>query len=172
MRVTDRGTTLVVQDTPGCVWVFAAGFVVAGTMVVLMFVASNRSDVPWWGKLVAVLLGAAFASVGVIAIRRSPTTRAEFDAASGTVRVRTRAPFGRVRVEEASLADIGIVQVLASRDADGAEQYVLRLLRRDGREIPLHAQASYSKRSIERAAKRIREYLGIAATSHQPPAIS
>lgn len=161
MRVTDRGTTLVVEDTPGCLWMFGTWFVVAGLIVLLMpFIASNRNEMPLWGKLLALLMGAISAAVGVVAIRRSPTTRAEFDAAADCVRVRIRAPFGRVRVEEASLADIGVVQVLPSRDGDGAEQYSVRLLLRDGRDIPLHAQASYHKGSAERAAHRIREYLG------------
>ena len=161
MRVTDRGTTLVVEDTPGCLWIFGAWFVVGGVIALLMpFVASNRDVVPGWGKVLAVLLGAVSAVVGVVAIRRSPTTRAEFDAAGNRVRVRIRTPFGQTRIEEAPLADIGVVQVLPGRDGDGAEQYSLRLLLRDGREIPLHAQPSYAKQSIERDAARIREYLG------------
>ena len=162
MRVTDRGTTLVIQDTPGCLWIFGAWFVVGGGIALLMpFIATNRHEIPVWGKLLAVLMGGVSAAVGAVAIHRSPTTRAEFDAASDRVRVRIRAPLGRTRIEEASLADIGIVQVLPSRDSDGAEQYTLRLLLRDGREIPLHAQASYNKGSIERVAHRIREYLGV-----------
>ena len=122
MRVTDRGTTLVVEDTPGCLWIFGAWFIVGGVIALLMpFVASNRDVVPGWGKVLAVLLGAASAVVGVVAIRRSPTTRAEFDAAANRVRVHIRTPFGQTRIEEASLADIGVVQVLPSRDGDGAD---------------------------------------------------
>ena len=162
MRVTDRGTTLVVQDTPGCLWIFGAWFVTGGVIAFLMsFVATNRDEIPVWGRILAALMGVASVAVGAVAIHRSPTTRAEFDAASDRVRVRIRAPLGRPRLEEAALGDIGIVQVLPSRDSDGAEQYMLRLLLRDGREIPLHAQASYNKGSIERVAQRIREYLGL-----------
>jgi hypothetical protein len=134
----------------------------AGILVIaLPFVATNRADVPLWGRVVAVALGLAAVAVGWTAMRRSPSTHTELDAASGKGRVRSRAPFGPTQVEEFDLEDIGVVQVFPSRDAEGTQQYSVRLLLRDGREIPLHVQPSPNKRSIEGAATRIREYLGV-----------
>jgi len=164
MRVTDRGTSLVIQDTPGCLWLFGTWFVVGGVLAIaLPFVAGNRDDVPRWGKLAAVIMGLAAVVVGWTAMRRSPSTHTELNAASGKGRVRSRAPFGRTQVEEFDLRDIGIVQVLPSRDSEGTQQYSVRLLLSDGRDFPLHVQPSPNKRSIEGVATRIREYLGVRA---------
>jgi len=162
MRVTDRGTSLVIQDTPGCLWLFGAWFVAGGVIaIVLPFAAEKRADVPLWGKLAALIMGLAAVAVGWTAMRRSPSTHTELDAASGKGCVRSRPPFGRTRVDEFALEEIGVVQVLPSRDAEGTQQYSLRLLLRDTREIPLHVQPSPNKRSIEGVATRIREYLGL-----------
>ena len=162
MRVTDRGTSLVIQDTPGCLWLFGTWFVGGGLVAIaLPFVAGNRDDVPLWGKLAAFIMGLAAVAVGWTAMRRSPSTHTELDAASGKGRVRSRAPFGRTQVDEFDLEDIGVVQVLPSRDSEGTQQYSVRLLLNNGREIPLHVQPSPNKRSIEGVATRIREYLGV-----------
>lgn len=164
MRVTDRGTVLVIQDTPGCLWIFGMWFMAGGILALAMpFVAENRADVPLWGKLVALLLGGAAAATGWVTMRRSPTIHTELDAASGRVRVRTRAPFGGTHLDEFALDDIGVVQVFPSRDSEGSEQFALRLLLRDGRAVPLHTQPSPSKGTIEGVAQRIREYLGARA---------
>jgi hypothetical protein len=164
MRVTDRGTMLVIQDTPGCLWIFGMWFVAGGLVAIAMpFVAQNRGDVPLWGKLVSVLLGAAAVAAGWVTMRRSPTIHTEIDATSGRVRVRTRAPFGGTHLDEFALNDIGVVQVFPSRDSEGTEQFALRLLLRDGRAISLHTQPSPSRSAIEGVAKRIREYLGVRA---------
>jgi hypothetical protein len=161
MRVTDRGTMLVIEDTPGCLWIFGVWFIAGGILALAMpFVAENRADVPLWGKVVAILLGAAAAVTGWVTMRHSPTIRTELDAASGRVRVRTRAPFGGTHVDDFAINDIGIVQVFPSRDSEGDEQFSLRLLLRDGRTVALHTHPSSSKSAIEGVAKRIREYLG------------
>lgn len=161
MRVTDHGTRLVIRDTPGCLWLFGAWFVAGGVIAAAMpFVAENRSDVPGWGRFLILLLGAAAAAVGWTTMRRSPTTHTELDAATGRVRVHTRAPFGRTRVDDFALTDIGVVQVLSSRDDEGTEHFSLRLLLRDGRAIPLHTQPSLAKGAVDRVAERIRDFLG------------
>lgn len=162
MRVTDRGTTLVIRDTPGCLWLFGGWFVAGGVIAVAMvFVAENRADVPGWGKLLILLMGATAAAVGWTTMRRSPITDTELDAATGRVRVHTRAPFGQTRVDDFEFTDIGVVQVLPSRDDEGGERFSLRLLLRDGRAIPLHTQPSPAKGAIERVAQRIRDFLGV-----------
>lgn len=161
MRVTDRGTTLVIRDTPGCLWLFGAWFAAGGLLILAIpFVAENRGEAPSWLKLLILLMGAAAAAVGWATMRRSPTTRTELDAASGRVRVHTRSPFRQAHIDDFALTDIGVVQVLPSRDSEGVEQYSLRLLLRDGRAIPLHTQPSPAKATVERVAQRIRDFLG------------
>ena len=164
MQVTDRGTMLVIQDTPGCLWIFGTWFIAGGAIALAMpFVAENRAEVPLWGRIAAFLLGAAAVAVGWVTIRRSPTTHTELDATNGQGRVRSRTPFSGTRLDEFALEDIGVVQVLPSRDSDGDEQFSLRLLLRDGRAIALHTLPSSSRGTIERVAERIREYLGARA---------
>lgn len=164
MRVTDRGTMLVIQDTPGCLWIFGTWFMAGGVIALAMpFVAVNRADVSLWAKILVFGIGTAAVAAGWYTIRKSPTTHTELDATSGRVHVRARVPFSGTRVDDFAFGDIGVVQVLPSRDSDGDEQFSLRLLLRDGRAIALHTQPSGSRGAVERVAERIREYLGIRA---------
>ena len=68
-------------------------------------------------------------------------------------------PFSATRVEEFALSDVGVLQVLPDRDSDGDTHYSLRLLLKDGREVPLHAQPAYGKEWVDARATRIRDYL-------------
>jgi len=160
MKVTERDGTLVVRDTPGCLWLFGAWFVAGGAIALPMpFIAVNRAEVPWWAKAVALGLGIATVSAGLFLIRMSPSTRTEIDRVAGRVRVAKRTPFGATRVEEFAVSDVGVLQVLPGNDSDGDTHYSLRLLLKDGREVPLHAQPAYGKDWVDARATRIRDYL-------------
>ncbi|HEX6054092.1 MAG TPA: hypothetical protein VFZ21_32705 [Gemmatimonadaceae bacterium] len=162
MRVTDRGTMLVIQDTPGCLWIFGTWFMAGGVVALAMpFVAVNRADVSFWVKLLVVGIGIVALGAGWYTIRTSPTTHTELDATSGRVRVRSRVPFSGTHIDDFAFGDIGVVQVLPSRDSDGDEQFSLRLLLRDGRAIALHTHPSGNRGTVEGVAARIREYLGL-----------
>lgn len=163
LRVTDRGDTLVVEDTPGCLWLFGAWFVGGGLIALAMpFVAVNRDAVPWWGRLLVVLIGIATMSAGAFVIRAHPTRRTEIDRRTGTVRVTKRQAFGRRSIEELPVSTIGVVQVFPSRDSDGDVHYALNLVLEDGRTIPLHSQPVYGKEWIDELATRVRQYVAIA----------
>ena len=160
MNITERDGTLVVRDTPGCLWLFGAWFVAGGAIALPMpFVAVNRAEVPWWAKAIAVGLGIATVSAGLLLIRAFPSTRTEIDSVAGRVRVAKRTPFSATRVEEFALSDVGVLQVLPESDSDGDTHYSLRLLLKDGREVPLHAQPAYGKEWVDARATRIRDYL-------------
>ncbi len=166
MRVTERGTRLVVQETPGCIWIFGSWFVAGGALAMAMpFIAVNRADIAAWGRLVSIGFGAGVAAAGLFTIHAAPAIRTEIDRATGSVRVRSRGPGRRTRVDDFTIRDIGVVQVLPARDSDGDEYYTLRLLLRDGRELALHAQPSYGKDAIERSAQQIRNYVGMRTHS-------
>ena len=161
MRISERGSTLVVRDTPGCVWVFGLWFIAGGAIALIMpFVAVNRDEVPGWAKLVAFLIGIAVVTAGGLVIRATPSTYTVIDSAAGRVRVTTRHFGGPARVEELALTDVALLQVLPGTDSDGDTNYSLRLLLKDGRAIPLHAQPAYGKDWIETRASRIRAFLG------------
>jgi hypothetical protein len=160
VRITERGTTLVVQDTPGCFWLFGLWFVAGGALALAMpFIAVNRDDVSGWAKALSIGIGVATVAAGLFVIRTSPSIRTEIDPARGRVRVTTRVAWRAPRTEEFALGDVGVLQVLPARDSDGDTYYTLRLLLADGRAIPLHRRSAYGKEWIEARAARIRQHL-------------
>src|SRR5688500_4355530 len=112
MNVTERDGTLVIRDSPGCLWLFGAWFVAGGAIALAMpFIAVNRAEVPWWAKAIAVGLGVATVSAGIFLIRAYPSTRTEIDRVARRVRVAKRTLFSATRVEEFALSDVGVLQV-------------------------------------------------------------
>ena len=154
---------MVARDRPGCLWLFGLWFVAGGVLATLMpFVAVNRSEVPWWGRLLAVVIGLTTLAGGLFTIRAHPETTAELDRGSGFGRVRTRGFARATTTATFPLADVRALEVTTERDSDGDPLYRTRLWLADSRALWLQANAVYGAESVQAQAARIRGFLGLA----------
>lgn len=97
MRIEERGNTLTVRATPGCMWIFGLWFVAGGVLAMAMtFLASNAHELEWWERLLAFAIGAACAAAGSFVILGMPAIHASSTARAAAQLSRRRgcAPAG------------------------------------------------------------------------------
>jgi hypothetical protein len=162
MRLHVSDKRLVVRDLPGCLWVFGLWFVAGGTLaIVLMFLASNAASMPWRDRAMTLGIGLACALAGLIVIRTAPMTVTTLDRATGQGTLERRG-LARHERTEFPIAAVWIADVAVTRDDEGSEVYQLRLHLCDARVLPLHARPYLTRSTAFEAARRIREFLGLA----------
>ena len=79
MRVTASDTSLVVSDSPGCLWLFGAVFVASGTFVLAraMF-SSDFERFKLWEEIAVLAIGIAHLAAGLWTVRTHAATRTVF----------------------------------------------------------------------------------------------
>jgi hypothetical protein len=87
MRVRSSPNELIIQETPGCFWLFGSLFCFVGGMFVYGSVGgfSNYDDASFWAIVLSFFMGAIAFAVGVWIIFQSPVTKVVFDRLSETV---------------------------------------------------------------------------------------
>ncbi|HKG94005.1 MAG TPA: hypothetical protein VKA84_19000 [Gemmatimonadaceae bacterium] len=161
MRITGDGDRLVIEDTPGCLWLFGFVFVVSGTVVLAMpWIAENWATLRAWERLVALGIGLAHFSAGVWMILRHSATRVELDRAGNAGTHEVRRPFARrSAVTRFPLDEVRAVDIARSKDSDGDPMFQLRLWLSGSRVLPLQAQPAHGEERARERAAEIRGFL-------------
>jgi len=163
MQIVERDELLTVRDRPGCLWLFGLWFVAGGVLALLMpFVAVNRSELPWWGRLLTIGMGLATLCAGLFTIRSHPETTTELDAGRSVGRVTTRGFARAASTDSFPLADARSLEVVTGRDGDGDPTFRLRLWLAGSRSVWLQANPAYGGGTAAwEAAERVRAFLAL-----------
>lgn len=161
MRITERGDSLVLDDTPGCLWLFGLLFVGSGSLALSTpFVAANRHAVGWRVNALAAVIGLVHLPAGLWWIRGHPATHTQFDRAAGTGRHRVRVPGARAAVvTEFRLADVRGLELWRGADSDGDPVFQLRLWLAGSQVLALHSHPVASGEWADARAEELRRFL-------------
>lgn len=88
MRVRRQSPNeLILQETPGCFWIFGSLFCLVGAVFVYGSLGgfSNYEDASFWALFLSFFLGAMALAVGFVIIFQTPVTKLVFDRLSETV---------------------------------------------------------------------------------------
>lgn len=87
MKIKYAESRLILQDAPGCLWIFGAFFAFVGAVFVYGSLGGfeNRSEVPRYAIYLAFLMGAMGVGVGIWQIYEHPLSRIYLDKQSRTI---------------------------------------------------------------------------------------
>jgi hypothetical protein len=87
MRVKQSPNELIIQETPGCFWIFGSLFCFVGGLFIYGSLGgfSNRDAVSRWAIILSFFMGAIACAVGVWIIFQSPVTKVVLDRLAETV---------------------------------------------------------------------------------------
>lgn len=162
MRVRERGSLVVVEDTPGCLWVFGLWFVAGGALALAMlWIATNRDELTRRQTMAVVGIGTALVLGGALVVGQHRATRTTFDRSTGDCTRTVRGFLRRGRRDHFRLTDTRALEIVRSRDNDGDPMALLRLWLSDSRSLDLQAQPVRGVEHVERVGARLAGLIGL-----------
>ena len=132
---------LLIEETPGCVWIFGLFFAVIGGVFVYGSLGgfSNRDEVPQYAIYLSFLMGAAGIAVGIWLIYLSPITKVVVNRQTNTV-VHTRRGLAGKQENIYSFQQIKQFCLIEEVDDDGDPIWSLGMELSDGETIVISAR--------------------------------
>ena len=162
MRLIERGTSIEVRDTPGCLWLLGAWFIAGGALAIAMpFIATNRDALGWGAKAVAIVIGLGVFAGGAYTLASTHWFRLRLDPLSRRAELERGGPFGRRETIPFSFADVRSVEVRPGRDSDGDPVFELRIWLRSGQFLVPHGQPLRGEEQARAQAERLRAALDV-----------
>ncbi|MGC2238087.1 MAG: hypothetical protein WA584_18140 [Pyrinomonadaceae bacterium] len=97
MKTKQTENELIIQETPGCLWLFSLLFLVVGGLFVYGSLGNftNHSTVPFWLLPITFLMGATGCAVGLRLIYHAPITKVVLNRDNKTIAHTTYGIAGR-----------------------------------------------------------------------------
>lgn len=148
MRVTQTIDEMILQETPGCLWLFGSFFILVSSVFVYGSLGgfTNYDKVPRWAIAASFFVGAIGISVGVWQIYRAPITIITINQRKKTVTHKRRGVFGS-KSDEYGFDQVKHFRVVEDVDNEGDKIWYLGLEFYGGKIIRVSSMPS---RSVER----------------------
>lgn len=157
MRVTKSPQRLVLEDSPGCFWLFGLFFVVLGRLGAYAAL-NDTGDRPGWQIGLALLLTLAAMAAGVWMIARSPGSRVVLDRRTRSMEITRRGMAGRSQ-EWYSWYEIDEPERIVTGDIDGDPVFPLAVRLRDGRIVRVTRLWLHDPEGLARNVAEMEQFL-------------
>ena len=162
MRLIERGTSIEVRDTPGCLWLLGVWFVAGGVLAMVMpFIATNRDALGWGAKAVVIAIGLGVLAGGVYTLASTPWIRLRLDPMSRRAVLERGGPFGGRETVPFAFADVRSIEARPGRDSDGDPVWELRIWLHSGQFLVPHGQPLRGEDHARAQAERLRAAFGV-----------
>jgi len=160
MRMTESPQRLVLQDAPGCFWLFGLFFIVAGGLALLASLGLSAQEVRLtaWQTILGVGMALLALATGVGFILRSPGSRVILDAQARTLTITRRGLLGR-QVEQYTWDEISAVERIVTGDIDGSPVYSLVLHLHNGQDARVTHLWLHDPDGLARNVTAIQQFL-------------
>lgn len=151
---------LILQDAPGCLWLFGAFFVFVGSIFVYGSLGgfTNYDRVPWWAIAFSFFMGAIAVGVGIWQIALHPSSKVIINPRTKIVFQRQRGLFKKAdrnfRFEE-----IRRFSVEQGEDGEGDPIWKLELILMSGETVELTSVWERNQEKCETVAAKANQFL-------------
>lgn len=160
MRAKQIDGKLILQDAPGCLWLFGAFFVLVGGVFVYGSLGgfTDYDRVPWWAIALSFFMGAIAVSVGIWQIALHPSSKAIINSRTKTVLYARSGLFGKTE-RILRFGEIRRFSVEKSEDDEGNPLWRLELNLTSGETVELTSVWERNEEKCEAVAARANEFL-------------
>lgn len=160
MRTKVEPGRLILEDSPGCFWLFGLFFLLLGSLPIagLLGLFAEPWKVRGWQAPAAVLMGLAAVAAGVYVVYTSPRSRVSFDVTRGQVSVARRGLLRR-EGQRFGLDELRAVEVVEDADGEGDPVYTVRMRLTRGEPCELSSLWIPNRRHCEERVAEIRAFL-------------
>lgn len=97
MKIKQTPNELIIQETPGCLWIFGLFFAIVGGIFVYGALGgfSNWNEVSFWQLALAFFMGAIAVAVGIWMIYKAPISKVVIDRIEDKVLLKRFGLFGK-----------------------------------------------------------------------------
>lgn len=168
MRVVESSNELIIQETPGCLWLFASLFCFVGGVFVYGTLGGfdNLHTVPFWVIPVTFAMGSIALAVGVWLIYHAPVTRIVLNRTDETVRLTRYGLFGK-RQSFFSFDDIKQFFLIEEKDDEDNLIWSLGINLTSGETIKISALPSHSEEFKRKFVFETNQFMYKQMPSHQ-----
>jgi hypothetical protein len=146
MKSKQTASELIIQETPGCLWLFGLFFAVVGGIFVYGALGGlvDYGSQPIWVLATAFVMGSIAVGVGVWIIYRAPLSKLVFDRIDKTLIYTTYGLAGK-RETVYDFDEIVAFRLIEERDSEGDPIWSLGMNLADGETIKISSLASHAE---------------------------
>lgn len=147
MNIKQTGNELIIQETPGCLWILGLLFVLVGGMFVYGSLGgfTNADEVPRYAIYSAFLMGAIGVAAGVWIVFHAPVTKVFINRQTENVVLIRRDLFGK-RENIFGFEQIKQFCLIEEKDSEGDPVWSLGLELSNGETIKISSLESHSEK--------------------------
>lgn len=161
MKIKQNDGEMILQDAPGCLWLFGSFFAVIGGIFLYGSLGGfhNFNEVPLWGNLAGAAMGAIGVAVGVWKIGSHPASKTVIDRQIKTVTHAERGLFGKSE-KTFHFENIRRFFVREDKDGEGDPIWKVEMELLFGESVEVTRVWSRNLRECETVAANANEFLG------------
>lgn len=160
MHTKQTANELIIQETPGCLWLFGLFFAAIGGIFVYGALGGlvDYGSQPIWVLTAAFLMGSIAVGVGIWIIYLAPLTKLVFDRTDETLIYTTYGLAGK-RETIYDFNEIESFRLLEERDSEGDLIWSLGMDLADGETIKISSLASHAENSKRDLVYQANEFM-------------
>ena len=160
MKIKRAENNLILQDSPGCLWIFGSFFVLIGALFVYGSLGGfeNRDEVPTYAIYLAFFMGAIAVGVGIWQIYIHPFSQISIDKQTRTIVCTQKGLFGK-REKVYRFEEVAEFCVAESEDDESNPIWRTALKLNDGKTIEISKVWEHSRENSETAAETANNFI-------------
>lgn len=161
MRLKEEFNRIIVQETPGCLWLFGMFFALIGGVFIYGSLGGfvNFGFIPLWQLLLALIMGAIAVAAGISVIYQAPATRVVVDRQAEIVTHQRRGIFGN-KTETYPFDVLRQFTLIEENDGEGALMWSLGIELNDGEIIKVSTLPSHTENYKRDFVFQINRFIG------------
>ena len=168
MRLKEEVNQIIIEETPGCLWIFGLFFAFVGGIFVYGSLGgfTDYDRQPPWMLMLACLMGSAAVAVGIWIIYNAPVSKVVVDRLENQVRLTRCGLFGR-RKTVYPFDEIRHFRLIEDKDDEGSPIWSFGIELFDGELIKITSLPSHSEEYERRYVFQTNEFMNKPLPSYK-----